>query len=177
MVALAKCKVKPRCLCWHVFFSSIVSLLCAYHPQRFNEGVFRGSERGRKSGSSFEAKAGWVLRPEFAAQLEADMEGYMVKCQWEVDVPLRPLPEVQARLRRRFGMYEGGPNEPFGLQHFLPRDGPPFVNSHVCMMAAEEANINGQDQGKSFLNKLVSKMPAPVFSGREADWADFAREW
>ena len=44
-------------------------------------------------------------------------------------------------------------------------------------MAAEEANIRGRDQGKSFLNKLVSKMPAPVFSGREADWADFAREW
>ena len=100
--------------------------------------------------------------------------------KWECHLPGM---EIRQRLRREYGMYPENWDTPFGSMH-IARYTPP-ENANIRMMAvadappaAPAAQAEAKPKAnKAFLNSLVNQIKAPTFSGNEADFADFAREW
>ena len=85
--------------------------------------------------------------------------------------------ETKQRLKREFGLYAKNWEEPFTLSQLCA--GFPMENKQVRMIAADAPGParEAPKAQKAFMNKMVNEIKAPEFSGDEADFADFAREW
>ena len=90
---------------------------------------------------------------------------------------MEPTLETKHRLRQKFGLYSANWKTPFGPGQLIPSN-----DDDCCFIRMvgvdEDAREPPRDKGLSpFVRNLVSKVTQPKFSGHEADFADFSREW
>jgi hypothetical protein len=96
---------------------------------------------------------------------------------FEMGISVTPSLDVKQRLKREFGLYSKGWEEPFSDAQLVDDSQREVVSLHMIAADAPDPARGIPKTQKAFLNNMVNQMKLPTFSGEEAEFADFAREW
>jgi hypothetical protein len=117
------------------------------------------------------------IAPDLKRRLEADREGRTLVTSFEMGISVTPSLDVKQRLKREFGLYSKGWEEPFSDAQLVDDSQREVVSLHMIAADAPDPARGIPKTQKAFLNNMVNQMKLPTFSGEEAEFADFAREW